>query len=634
MNTSSFLYLAPALFIFPGMLLTMLIHRKPLRISIFIPIVITSSIAIVVITEYLLLYGIGLSIKVVAMFVTTGVVLCGLAVWRFRKRCRVTYSWQEIRHLLFFLTVTIAILLPLKNVRVQIAHEGTIHIPLVYQVLNNIVPPSHHALAGEPANTYWFYAAFVALLTQIFNLSPLVVSVVIAFLVVFCVMVFGYVLARDYTKHSLLRILAGVLMVTSVGMTSAPVIAVKYLLGSTAYGLHRAPEDFLMTGLPMYSDTRLFNILHKLINIDGFRLGTLFFTFTLYLLNEIMRRSRPTRISMVLVITAISIFILHPVSGLVAGSCGLILFLFSAWRGVMKPSVVVAFIIAGVLSFPYLNEARYGISGDAIRITLSGLSGMYLWNSVVTYLPLLPFVIVGLRTKVLTIVEKQAVRFLLSCFAAFYILILFIALPDRNQYKFVMLFSVPLALASVHGLSGMAIRYRNAGVTFLFTLCGTVFAMQVVAYTHSSWAEPYSIASRGKDLVVVNDPPAEDVYRWIQIMTPEYSVIAGIPTLPVDAILLMQRRPFVVHTGTLYTERFSSYDYRLLLQNRLIESNIDDFEVILQAMRTEVVAVPLYILVDRQHPDINASSIVSMFDSCGSAEMVFTNERYVIFKVV
>ena len=82
-----------------------------------------------------------------------------------------------IQGLIPFLVLIPGIVLLFTSVRIQLSSHGPFHMGYIFQVIHGLSPPENAVLPGYPANVYWLYHALIAVLSDIFNASPIKISI-------------------------------------------------------------------------------------------------------------------------------------------------------------------------------------------------------------------------------------------------------------------------------------------------------------------------------------------------------------------------------------------------------------------------------------------------------------------------
>lgn len=430
-------------------------------------------------------------------------------------------EWAQ-KHFLFLIFVPIIILL-LFLPALQFSYHGLFHSGYVYSVFLHGLPPENVTLPGYPANDYWPYHVYLALLTQLLNAPPPFVSAVSNILVMGMAFLWMAAIWRS--------------LAPSENTPSAFLIIFPLFGANLFYALNVIVSKWVHLPLQWNPDNRLDLSLSRFINFNGFSLGILLFLVALYVALRLLREDFNLRDGILLIFLSSSALLFHATTGI---------FLFA----VLIPCLIAARVLDRSRPLPSVSSLTRNWSAYAIGILLLTIFllpiGIFLLRSagamgvkttielfsptdissvfVVVYPMIIPFII-GLKYAW----KEPDVSFQFLSFVALlgFLLAIIIKLPDGNEYKFIYLSSITLNIVALIGLKKISV--RSVGLGKALMAVGLVALVYNIAF--GTWAT-YDVYSRRhkahvtyQQTHVIIEQSDFDPFLWIRENTPSDTVI-------------------------------------------------------------------------------------------------------------
>jgi hypothetical protein len=517
----------------------------------------------------------------------------------------------------------------------RFSYHGYLHGGIAAQILSGGIPPDDVSVAGEPLGYYWLYHWLLAVLGELSGLSILVTAPLLDLLAAAVHVGFAYRLVRRFLAPA----------AASLAALAAPCAASLFFGAAFAAGwaVRGWPEGFVFWPVSIHKlawlggDPRLLTVLAKFLNVSAFPLGLALWAL---LLDELApdggRRPSPA-----LVLAALSGLVLFHAATALAVFPALALARLA--QGPLAPSprrilvehgaLAATFVAALALTAPYL-AATVGASRAAGTL-LSLRPGELLYNArgiLAQATPLLAILPAGLlRAR-----RDPALRFLWVAAALPLALGLVLSLQDRNQYKCVLVASLP-AGALLCGLLGPGLRERCRAARALFaaTLClaAASYAATALGYLESAFRWRRDVAGDGPYLALPADPAQEAALRWLRERTSPEAVAVTPPVhfnrSPVAAV---SGRAGFVQTGRIGARAGPELAPRLALAQRLFDPR--EPAAPLLGRLAAALERPLYLLVARSQLPDEYPALVERFDALSDAlEPVFRRPDAVVYAV-
>ncbi|MBI2617103.1 hypothetical protein HYW55_03165 [Candidatus Gottesmanbacteria bacterium] len=634
------LYVLPVLFFLNGFNLLAIAVPSHLTLLEVSALAFPLSSSLIVIMGYFISYLMHFSLSFTTGSIIAYTLLSSFYLLITKKQARYISLAKEKEILVLMLCLSSLVVIPLSFIRVQQSYEGNIHLPIVYQIMNGIIPPDHFALAGIPINTYWLYSLYLAVGSIILNMSALQVSVIVGLMSIFSVFTIGFLLSRNFVQNSSLQILGAFLLVMGPGLYNGTVFLVRLIRNPGIYSTFKTLDPSAITNIAKIFpvDGRLLDLVHKFLSIDGFRLGFVL-NLTLVLIIVKLTELPIRKLVIPLFITLLGLALFHPVSFIPA-----VIFLFffalidifgSLKKASMLPEKTSLFILASILTvsvliYPYIQPIQQAFKEFNIGLSFRVYS---LLDFQFTYLLFLPFAYDGLKAM---IGKSNSIKLfaLAVLFFVLFSLSIFLLLPDNNQYKFVFLSSIPLSILTIKGIEhnanifGKKVKKIILYGFFIFTFLQYLFIL--VAYTSSRQQFPSGIESQGTK-IISTDRKLEEVAVWIRKNSEPNAIVAALPRQQELLSAIVQRRIYFAKTSDLYIQGHSQYAQR----QKIIENLVlyPENERLLQNMVFEIKNDPVYLLIDTSELSINPDTYIQKLIETNNAKLIIQNSSYVLVKI-
>ena len=654
----------PTFLLLPGLL----IHARfapPRDLSQLFLVGLATSPIIVALPTYFLTAHVGFSL----VQATTAVVvlMCLLAAGGFVCNRRnpssyclcLTVSWDTGLWIVFVaLFIAVAWLL-FAHPRIQLSYHGTVHIPYVYQIINGIIPPENPLLFGYPANFYWVYFLWLAILSTTHVISPLQAQAVSNLLALVGTFGLLYLAASVIRLSRLYRHLAAWLSVfgtnnpTGVAIFLFRLVRRPWLLPSAG---ETSPS--LLALMVWRGDTRLTSMIGKFINFQGFGFGYMYVILAvLGVLFVLTRRGHRCLGYLLLAWGTAGSLAFHGLSGIVPlamipAALGIAFLLVSGPKGTSPAchrahsySIIgelLKFLIpiglASLAMLPYLLSTTRAFK---VPPSLPVWRVNNLWSILSSYVALLVPFALGIRTflkqRRAELLFVISLTFLISLAAAFTVW------PGFNQYKFVYLMSIPVGLVAAIPLDDLlsAVRGRvgqtAARVLGALLVLGLALspALTIWGYCWSSWARSRELESAGIAVELSDEQDERAMaYRWIREHTDKRAVLIEKPRSKDELILglIAQRLIYTALKTDFHTAGYPVFETRLKINEQLFTPQVPKREL-LQAIRNE--GRELYLVLDQNDLGPDFDRLVTEYRSLTEfVEQVYDSPQVKIFHIL
>lgn len=435
-------------------------------------------------------------------------------------------KWLD-NHLLYIIVIPAALALILLP-SLQFGYHGLFHSGYTYQILLRGVPPENVTLPGYPANDYWPYHVYLALLTRLFDSPPPFVSAISNVILMGMSFLWTAGLWKRLTRDN----------------AAPPAFYVIFpLLGSNLfYALNTQIVNWI-AALPQAArwldflraaDIRLDIPLIRFVNFNGFSVGIVFFLATLYMADRLLKSERLARDFWLL-------------AGLGAGAL-----LYHATTGVFLFAVVAPALAASLLmdnnSKPLFAKEDWPVIAKHVPLAIlfflpvamfllrsAGAMGvktgfeLFSWRDVSSIFVVAYPVAIFFFPEMLRAWKEKDLPVIFLCIVALwgFLLAIFIQLPDGNEYKFIYLSSIAFLLVAslrIRAIVSQPGFWRKGLFAFLMaaliyhTAVGTRFFYDTYRRRHA-----IGIAYQGMHVTIEETDFAP--FAWIRENTPPETVI-------------------------------------------------------------------------------------------------------------
>ena len=527
-------------------------------------------------------------------------------------------AWRHVLPMLPLLFLVPMFAVELAHPDLQLPHHGDLHVGYAYQLLYGSTPIESVFLAGYPANYYWLYHAYLAVLVSITSLSVPTIGSIVNLLAILSSLLW---IAQTLIELRLAKpktIYLGLLVIlvySSVNMTGIITLLVEIADGEDVL---RTLRIMLLDG----ADGRLHSVFGKVMNIGSMPLAIMFFCTAFYSSVKIVKRRWSPFVLIVISASGIAglamqqVATLYIVVALLGGI--LITALFSlaraksvsahvllAWRELtysVSP-VILGLWLAGslCLSLPLLVYIQNLSSVNNIGLSISLFNESNLSMLVAALVLVLPFF---LFQAAFAWHNGGAVeRYVSICGFLGLILTSILEFPDNNQYKGIFFVAILLATSAL-----LILKSLDASSIWILRLCArmTIVAFVVLVFSRIVWVNYFYIQQEhgvqfdfdGIHVVYLAGGKMGAFY-WIRDHTPINSVVLYPLQSNKYANTFHERLPYVKKKQKWHTENMP-YDERVQRLSLFYsaDTNLSDYRRLLEEMQYELPGRSLYAVVD------------------------------------
>lgn len=590
-----------------------------------------------------------LSLKTVSLFILLEIsILLVLVISNFNNSRKFTLptiknnkiDWAYIVGFIIIISLIIAV--QLASTRIQWSHHGTYHGGIVYQILNDIIPPNNSMLYGQPISHYWMFHLKLAILSHFLQISPVQASVLNNLYALITTLLILYCLARYIVSQRFLRGLFP-FFILSITNILGPFYSLSRILSKNDAGVNLVPLNFIIKifGSPTHLDRRLVGIFYKFFNFQGFPEGILY-TSALIFFAVLMLNKKKNYYPSLLFISLLGTIMFHTPSLTVPILSTAILFLCLYFTGKNKRNIAkinifklfLGFVFTLILTLPYIYSLAKAFPTQAITLTDS-LDNIK--NLLIYYWPFFPVYIYG----VIVVLKKRnpVYTFILLNSIVIFLAASLLSHPDRNQYKIMYQFAIPFGAIILYGINTYMEKCNKK--TFSFSLLFPLWILSLAlpmawSYKHLTgyWAKNKDYISKGINVELrskVSD--LSKTYRWIRSSTDKRSVLVA-PSRHYNRTnleFLSQRRIYVCE-GSFHTKGDQLFYERMGKVSRLFTPNADKIDVLkeLQSIEDDV-----YLILFKKDNPTNFSSLEKEFSQYDKhLELAFHLPYIEIYKIL
>jgi len=453
------------------------------------------------------------------------------------------------------------------STRMQISVHGFFHSAYVYQILHGMIPPENVTLPGYPVNNYWPYHAILAVFSRILQAPPPLASAWLNILSLLVSLALSYRLIR--------------LLIREVSLLQGVTLAFVGLFGMNLFGAFHTwidgDQDPLRPGVLM-GDYRVAHMFDKFLNFSGFSVGIMLYLFVLVILAGVVINKRFSRYDFLsLAMSGFGALLIHATTGLfmalvlpVALAVIYLVYLWRTHRGhllqailsdarslsrpLRSPGNLVSLGVIGAVAVIVLHSVYRTSIAMPVKSEIDWFS-LYDTQSILGVIyPLLPFLLIGMVwawKKDLYPVLLLGFIYVMGCGLA-----LVTALPDGNDYKFIVLATIPACFAAASTLKELSHRKLFNALMYLVIALTVVNLLMLGAFRLSmDWFSDRTFRYQGSHATAIVQKNEEypdlryaDLFLWARDATPENTVII-VPREHKDRsalFLLSERVPYYV----------------------------------------------------------------------------------------
>ena len=558
-------------------------------------------------------------------------------------------TWRQVLPFIPLLFLLPVFTVELAHPDLQLPGHGDLHVGYTLQLIYGTTPIESVFLAGYPANYYWLYHAYLAVLVSITSLSTPTIGSIVNLLAILSSLLWiaqTLIVLRLARPRTVYLGLLAILVYCSVNMTGVVTLVGKIVEEENVL---RTLRFMLLEG----ADRRLHSVLGKALNFGSMTLGLMFFAAALYATVRLIQR-RNILFSLILISASgiaglaiqqmatlyIVVVLLGGafLTGLVSLVNGKSMFtrVSLTWRELVNnvnPLLLLLWLVISLcLSMPLLIYINRFSSVNNVGFTLRFFSEANIAMLVAALMLYLPFFLIqtvfAMRSRI--IIEK----FIVWCSILGLLLTSILNFPDSNQYKGVFFLAILLALLALFALNRLSkssyrlLRYSTHLVISVFLIL-TFSRIVWINHFYIQKARISQFEYEGTHLVFhAGDDDQFDASYWIREHTPPDSVVI----YPVQSYRYMntfhERLPYVKKKQYTFVENMPAYDERVqrLSVFYSADTSRDDYRRILAEMENELPGRSLYAVVHNSvlAPDLMAQrSAVPVFAPEGSGTYVY-----------
>ena len=529
-------------------------------------------------------------------------------------------AWSRVLPLLPVLFLVPVFAVELMYPDLQLPGHGDLHIGYSLQLIYGATPIESVFLAGYPANYYWLYHAYLAVLVSITSLSVPTIGSIVNLLAILSSLLWiaqaliELRLARARTVY--LGLLA-ILVYCSVNMTG-----IITLMSSIA-----AEENVLQSLRFMLldgADRRLHSVLGKALNFGSMALAIMFFCAAFYACVKLVKRNWSLYILILISASGIA--------GLAMQQMAALYIVVVLLGGILLTSLVSLDSAKSVSSSVILvwRELTYSVSPVILRLWLAsslclslpllvyierfssvnsvGSSFILLSDANITMLAaalalLLPFFLI--RSVFVLWRGDASERFISICCVLGFILTSTLKFPDSNHYKGVYFVAILIASSALLALRSL---YASSNRFLQYFARLSIAVFLILTFSRIVWVNHFfihkaRIAQFDYDGVHVvfhaGDNDLMSAYYWVRDHTPPESVVI----YPVQTFkytnTFHERLPYVKKKQKWHTENMPYHErvQRLSLFYSA-DTNLSDYRRLLEEIQNELPGRSLYAVVD------------------------------------
>ncbi len=350
------------------------------------------------------------------------------------------------------------------------SYHGRFHAAYVYQIFNGIIPPTNVHAAGEPVNFYWPWHVLIVSVMKIGQIAPFEANAIVGSLALGTTCLALFVLARRL----------GMTIAFSLGF---PLFTLGMLRITTS--ATQLFKEVTLVGM----DLRITSTVDKFLNFSSFPTAfAAFAAFALAFQWECVSRWRgDERVNPWCWVCTLAMGFFSPVTLLaydlwiglvVATQFDLSMSLEDARRRLQKEIIRYwPLVLCHIIIAPFLIRAS-SLMGGTTSIELAPLDllrHLVAMQKMIWVFPVALIAGVYLQFRRLQSIDRARTRWFAWVGPIGLLLFPFIEMPDHNEYKIVLLWSLPLGLVIVLALSEIVKERSRATrilVPSMLLLCG------------------------------------------------------------------------------------------------------------------------------------------------------------------
>jgi hypothetical protein len=467
--------------------------------------------------------------------------------------------------------------------------HGLYHSAYVYQITNGLFPPTNPLQLEAPANCYWAWHLMLAAIVDLLQVTPFQANILVNAAALATTLATVWTTTGLYTRRPWVRWTVSLLPFSVLN----PLAPLRFLWILATRGASELPlaEVCCLQPHPLLA-ARVGSLLAKFFNFGGFPVGVALFSASLLVL---IRHRWPTHLRVVgATLLGLLAAFLHPTSAIAAlfmagAALAAVAYEHAAhrpkrWRSLLRDALPpVSLILGALMAWPYWASMAAGadprgLPNDPIQWAQDAFKLGWV------FLPVAPAYAIGLyRYRHLT----RPSRLLVAIGIALALATLFMSLPERNQYKFALLSSLPSALLLLALLdellpgwrgttgAGARVRARIVGITLAVSVSSILANLALYRLSDRAGMEPWVWDQEHTNLAVQADPTRahlQEAYLWLRRRTPSTAYVLERPVGMNDLEMsTVAERRTVVAQSSMYTATLAYHDVLVDRATQVVE---------------------------------------------------------------
>lgn len=504
--------------------------------------------------------------------------------------------------------------------RLLVSFHGPFHTAYINEIIQNTAPPPNVLLPETPANYYWLYHALLATISRTFALVTPYASIIVNLISLAITLLYARKLIDHFklAQSALLKNLSSIFILFSANLLGWAYV-LKRLAGDSISPSGKSLFQLLSLN-PLTNSNDSYRlvispVILKFQNFNGFPLGVAFFTVILYLFLKNKKKSIE-ELTILGILTVGSLFF-HATTGIFIVLC-----LWLPWIGLElysfyynkehyllenKRQLVAPLILSILISYPALKFLYDTSHALPIKTSTNLLGTENMVGLILTTFPLIITIIIFsesfkkqiYKNKLLTL----SILFGSICSHIF-------LLPDRNQYKFITLTAILLALFVLIVINSSKLRIKKAIIPILFfsvTLnIGAITARTIVNPLREDASYSFDKSQ------VISNSDYQEAYDWIGSNTDSKSLfITPLENKNESRLFISGERLAYVTKGDIYVSGLEEYQKRLK-QIEIVyskESSRQEREEVLQELKrfSEKHRQDIFFLIPTNHDKLKST---------------------------
>jgi len=460
-----------------------------------------------------------------------------------------------------------------QSSRVLQSYHGLYHSATIYQIVNGLIPPTNPLAAESPSVIYWPWHFLVALVMKITHQTSLEAVALLNCLSLSAVLTCIFLICRHFNlsrANSLIAALGSTVLLCPFRYLYA---LLDKILSTSIF---RSIYDTVFSA---DYDQRSIFFLDKFFNQSSFPTTVGLLAVLLYFFLVRFERKASLSIEVLMGFLVLLLGLFSPIV-LVAFNLLIAIYFFSDLRPVKFNQFVCALntyrfaIVGNLLALPFLiSLSKQMGEGVHVDLKLSTLLSQILRSGEAFWIVLVFCLTVFLLHKRKKFLDREF-RPILYWLGLLFIAALVLQFPDHNQYKLMLLTSLPLGIGLGYLLERCVVKHAIKHCFFVVIGLSifTVALVRVAGYWPTK--DPYTFSGMEVRLKPSSQVAIDlqDTADWIKKNTHPHAFIMKTPDFRNDLLLpvLSERRAFVAKPASFETKGIQNLSQLLTLNTFLL----------------------------------------------------------------